>query len=148
MSSMQDLGTQQNEFQSHITSLSSPRVAANPHPTTAPQPAWKVFPCLSFPAGGNLDWEQSAGKALPKGSGEEAANISLMPVEGTCTSPGALQERVPDVHRAPVVVAISQHIAAQATATNTHGAAKSHQEPPRARPNLVPPSLVGVRAVP
>lgn len=89
-----------------------------------------------------VDWQQSAGKAQPSGRGGEAANISLMPLHW-CTSLGAPQGHVPDVHRGLVVVAVPQHIAAQATTTSTHGAAKSHQEPPRARPKLIPPSLVG-----
>lgn len=64
-------------FCSHTTSLPSPRAPASPCPAVLPQPAWKMLPCLSFPTDGNLDWDQSAGKALSMGTGREAANRSL-----------------------------------------------------------------------
>lgn len=140
--STQNLGTRYKErFSSHATSLPSPRVPASTCPAVPSRPAWKMLPCLSFPTGGNLDWEQSAGKALPMGSGGEAANISLMLATGPwgqghprgLAPAWDMSPMSPEVQR--LGHAVSDHTAAPAT--GNQGAEKPRQI---GEPSLLVPS--------
>ena len=96
--------------------------------------AGKMLQCLSFPTGGNLGWEQSAGKALPMGSGGEAANASPMPAagargQGHLRGPAPAWQLLGDMSPMSTEVrrlghAVSQHATAQTTATAHPGAEK------------------------